>query len=267
MAATDQNRKETNESMHWADQAARDIIERVENNPILKKNVKEHGYIVYDEKTPSGNIHIGSGRGWVIHDAIAKSLRDKGVKGRFILSSDDIDPFDRVTAGLPKEFDKYLGVPLRDIPSPVKGYESYAECYFMQCVEKFEEFGIEAEIESTGELYDTGKFNPYIKIVLNSLDKIKAAYESLSSKAYDKFPFNPICGKCGKIGTTKVISWDAEREVVKYKCEPAMVEWAKGCGHEGEISPYDGNGKFPWKVEWAAKWPVKKVVYEVAGKD
>ena len=33
------------------------------------------------------------------------------------------------------------------------------------------------------------------------------------------------------------------------------------------ISPYNGNGKFPWKVEWAAKWPTKGVIAETAGKD
>ncbi len=46
-----------------------------------------------------------------------------------------------------------------------------------------------------------------------------------------------------------------------------MVSWAKGCGHEGEVSPYSGGGKLPWKVEWAAKWPTVGVVCELAGKD
>ena len=44
---------------HWADIMALEVKERVENDPILKKVVKENGYIVYDEKTPSGKIHIG----------------------------------------------------------------------------------------------------------------------------------------------------------------------------------------------------------------
>ncbi len=262
-----EKRDEEDTSMFWADQIAREVIERVENTPLLKKQVKQHGYIVYDEKTPSGKIHIGSGRGWVIHDAIAKALRDQGVKARFILSSDDIDPFDRMNSDLPPEFEKYLGAPFRDIPSPVKGYENFGQYYFLQCVEKFEEFGIQAEIESTGDAYDSGLFNDTIRIALNNIPKIKAIYEETNKKEYDKFPFNPICEKCGKIGTTKAYAWDPEKELVKYRCEPTFVTWATGCGHEGEISPFDGNGKFPWKVEWAAKWPTKHVIYEVAGKD
>jgi len=58
-----------------------------------------------------------------------------------------------------------------------------------------------------------------------------------------------------------------KKELIKYRCEPDFVEWAQGCGHEGERSPYNGGGKFPWKVEWAAKWPVIGPIYETAGKD
>ncbi|MDP7282428.1 MAG: lysine--tRNA ligase [Candidatus Undinarchaeales archaeon] len=69
------------------------------------------------------------------------------------------------------------------------------------------------------------------------------------------------------MGTTEAYEWDAEREVVKYRCRKDLVKWAEGCGYEGERSPYSGGGKFPWKVEWAAKWPSIGVVYEIAGKD
>jgi len=254
------------ESLHWADQIAREVKERVENDDILKKVVK-NGYIVYDEKTPSGKIHIGSGRGWIIHDAIAKAMRGIGLRARFVLSSDDLDPFDKMNADLPEEYEKYLGLPFRNIPSPVEGYKSFADYYFSECVEKFEEYGIEADIESTGDRYINGDFNKAIKKILDNADKVNAIYERFYGSHPDKLPFNPICEKCGKIGTTKAYEWDKEREVLKYKCEETLVEWARGCGHEGEISPYNGNGKFPWKVEWAAKWPTVGAIVEFAGKD
>src|SRR3989338_1172380 len=255
------------ESLHWADQIAREVKERAEEDEILKDVVNKKGYIVYDEKTPSGKIHIGAGRGWVIHDTIAKSMRALGLKAKFILSSDDIDPFDKMNAGLPKSYEKYLGMPFRDIPSPVKGHKSFADYYFTECTEKFEEFGIDAELEKTGERYDKGDFNRTIKIALDNADKINAIYERLYGKSPDKLPFNPICEKCGKIGTTQAYEWDSEREVLKYRCSKELVKWAEGCGHEGELSPYNGNGEFPWKIEWAAKWPTVGVVCELAGKD
>lgn len=255
------------EIKHWADQIAEEVMQRVDKDPMLQKVVKKNGYIVYDEKTPSGVIHIGSGRGWVIHDAIAKAMRDAGLKAKFILSSDDIDPYDKPNKELPKEFDKYLGMPFRNIPSPVSGYKSFADYYFMQCVEKFGEFGIDAEIESTGERYENGSFNPAIKTILDNHHKVKAVFERIYSQPYDKLPFNVICEKCGKIATTRAIEWDSKKEILHYRCEENFVKWAKGCNHEGWIRPYDGNGKFPWKVEWAAKWPTVGVVCEYGGKD
>jgi lysyl-tRNA synthetase class 1 len=259
------------ESLFWADQWAHRIIKRVESDDDLKKVVKKNGYICMDEKTPSGHIHIGSGRGWVITDAIAKALRDQGVKGRFILGNDDIDPFDKFPNYLKKEkYEKYLGMPFRDIPSPEKGYKSYADYYFKECTEKFDKFGIEAELQSTGENYDKGLFNDTIKIALDNTKQIQDIYRQISgedSAGVKKLPFNPICEKCGKIGTTEAYEWDAEKEVIKYRCRKDLVKWAQGCGYEGERSPYNGGGKFPWKVEWAAKWPSIGVVYETAGKD
>ena len=256
-------------SMFWADNIALDVKKRASEDKSLGAIVKKQGYLVYDEKTPSGKIHVGSGRGWIIHDAIAKAMRDNGMKGYFVLSSDDMDPLDKPTKNIPKGSDKYMGVPFRNIPSPVNGYESYADYFFSQCTEKFEEFGIEAKLESTGEQYDKGVFNGAIKTALNKADIIAQIYKEIYGKQVDmnKLPFNPICEKCGKIGTTIAYEWDAEKEIIKYRCSPNLVTWARGCGHEGEMSPLNGNGKLPWKVEWAAKWVSKGVLCELAGKD
>ncbi|MBW3017734.1 lysine--tRNA ligase, partial [Candidatus Woesearchaeota archaeon] len=257
-------------ALHWADAIAEEVIERVEKNPQLKKIVEKNGYFVYDEKTPSGRIHIGSGRGWIIHDIIAKALRDKGVNARFVLSNDDIDPFDKMNKDLPKEYEKYLGMPFMNMPSPDPKYKTFAEKYFMECIDKFEEFGIVCDTESTGQEYIKGTFNDTIKIALDNAEQIKDIYKDLYGSetiGASRFPFNPICEKCGKIGTTNVTKWLPEEGMVEYECLPDFVDWARGCGHKGKRSPFNGGGKFPWKVEWAAKWPSKGVIIELAGKD
>jgi len=263
-------KKRKRQWVYWTDKIADEVRKKVDKEPILKKIVKKKGYIVYDEKTASGKIHVGAARGWIIHDMIAKTMRGHGMKARFILSSDNMDPLDTVPVYLKQEkFKKFLGVPLRDMPSPEKGYDNYADYFFSQCVEKFEDFGIEAEIELTGDRYDKGDFNKAIRIVLDNADKIKQIYQRIYGQtgAMDKLPFCPICEKCGKIGTTLVYEWDSDNGIVKYVCEPSMVDWAQGCGHRDEVSPFNGKGKMPWKVEWAAKWPTIGVVCETAGKD
>lgn len=52
-----------------------------------------------------------------------------------------------------------------------------------------------------------------------------------------------------------------------FTCKEDATDWVKGCGHQGWISPFDGNGKLPWKVEWVAKWDLVGVTMEMAGKD
>lgn len=255
---------------YWTDRVAKEIKQRVSTNPILKKVVKKNGYIVNDAKTPSGKIHIGSARGWIIHDIITKSMRENGMKAKFILGNDNMDPFDSMPANLDKtKFEKFLGVPLINVPSPEPGYDNFADYYFNQATEKFDKFNIEAEIYKTSKIYFDGKFNDAIRTVLDSANKIQEIYKKIYGKSIgaERLPFTPICEKCGKIGTTAAYKWDSERKVVIYRCEPKLVEWAVGCGHEGEISPFDGNGKMPYKVEWAAKWFVLGVVAETAGKD
>lgn len=257
----------TDEKMFWADHIAHELKKRIEEDQRLKDIYKKQGLLIYDEKTPSGKIHIGSGRGWVIHDVVAKACRKIGLNAKFVLASDDMDPYDKPNKELPESFNKYLGVPFRNIPSPVEGYKSFAEYYFLDSVEKFPEIGIECEFESTGENYESGVFNEAIKIVLDNSSKVKDIFERMYKKPYNKIPFNVICEKCGKIATTQAYEWDTKKELLRYKCEESLVAWAKGCGHEAWILPYNGNGKLPWKVEWPAKWFSRKVICEFGGKD
>ena len=128
--------------------------------------------------------------------------------------------------------------------------------------------GFEAKYISSWDLYHEGKFDEVIKLALDNSEKIQDIYQKVSGSAKKEagwLPFQVICEKCGKLGTTKVYDWDGEK--VSYRCEPNLVTWAKGCGHEGKISPFGGNGKLPWKVDWAAHWKVIGVTIEGAGKD
>ena len=46
------------EWVYWTDRVAEDVKKRVAASAKLKNIVKERGYIVYDEKTPSGPMTI-----------------------------------------------------------------------------------------------------------------------------------------------------------------------------------------------------------------
>jgi lysyl-tRNA synthetase, class I len=80
------------------------------------------------------------------------------------------------------------------------------------------------------------------------------------------FPWFPICENCGKIYTTKVESYDGDNATVTYSCTGEFRD-VKGCGHHGTQSALGGRGKFFWKADWALRWYVFGVNFEMHGKD
>lgn len=247
--------------MFWADTIAQELKQR--NLPLEW---------VDDMKTPSGKVHMGALRGVVIHDLVFKSLQNAGVKTKYTYIFDDHDPMDGLPIYLSKEkFEKYLGFPLYKIPSPVKGYESYAQYYAQDFIKTFNAIGCYPEILWSTKLYGSGKMNDVIKECLDKADIIRGIYEELYKKPLPKdwYPFQVYCPNCGKVSTTKVTAWDGKE--VAFCCDVDRLDWTKGCGICGKVSPFsqDGKiaGKLPWKVEWAAKWKVIGVTVEGAGKD
>ena len=232
--------------MFWADKIATQIIESEKFTP----------YWVDDMFTPSGFAHIGSLRGPLVHDVIYRALVDAGVKATFTYVFNDFDPIDGLPPDLMKQSGRYLGIPLRTAPSPVPGFESFADYFTKDFQKVLTALGMRAKFLSSWDMYHEGKFNTAIAEALDHAEEILNIYQRVSgSKKREKgwLPLQVICEKCGKLGTTRVHHWDGKS--VTYTCEPAMVTWAAGCG------------KLPWKVDWAAHWKVMGVTIEGAGKD
>lgn len=227
---------------------------------------------VDDMKTPSGRIHVGALRGVVIHDLVFKALKESGVNTKYTYIFDNHDPMDSLPVYLPSaKFEKYLGMPLFKVPSPVEGFSDYAQYYAKEFIGVFNKIGCYPEVLWATDLYKSGKMNPLIKACLDKASEIRRIYEELYKKKIVKnwYPFQPYCSSCGKVSTTKVYNWDGDK--VSFTCEVNAVSWTKGCGFKGEMSPFSNEGeiagKLPWKVEWAAKWKVLGVTVEGAGED
>ena len=239
--------------MFWADKIA--------------KNAQENE-VVNDSKTPSGRVHVGSLRGVIIHDVIYRALKRAGKPAQFFYGVDDYDALDTVPHYLDaKKFSPYLGYPLCNVPSPDDKASDYAKYFMGEFLEVFDYLGVKPQIYYLRDLYRQGKLNRYIDIFLKNAHLIREVYRdvSKSERAKNWYPFQVICEKCGKIATTVVTEYSGTE--IFYTCKPDATDWVKGCGHEGWISPFDGNGKLPWKVEWVAKWDLLGVTIEMAGKD
>lgn len=246
------------ENMHWADEIAKKIIDSGKYKP----------YWVDDMKTPSGYAHIGSMMGPVIHSCIYRALKVNGHDAKLTYIFNDFDPADEFPSILKEVLEGHQGKALKMAPSPDPNFGNLADMLAVDLKKSIEYLGFEAEYLSSWDMYHEGRFNEVIRIALDNSEKIQEIYRKVSGskkKEAGWLPFQVICEKCGKLGTTKVFAWDGEQ--VSYKCEPKLVTWATGCGHKGKTSPFDGSGKLPWKVDWAAHWKVLDITVEGAGKD
>lgn len=239
--------------MFWADKIASDA---------------QGNQVVNDSKTPSGRVHVGSLRGVVIHDVIHQALKHAGKPPKFLYGVDDYDALDTVPHYLDQEaFSPYLGFPLCNVPSPDHRASDYAKYFMGEFLEVFEYLGVRPEVYYLRDLYRSGRLNSYIDTFLKNAHLVREAYLEVSKarRSDNWYPFQITCENCGKIATTVVSDYNGSE--VFYTCKPDTTDWVQGCGYSGWISPFDGNGKLPWKVEWVAKWDLLGITIELAGKD
>ena len=249
--------------MFWADKIADEVLRRY-------RHVVDAGtpLVVRDEKTASGKVHVGSLRSASLHAIVADVLRSRGIAVDFQFEINDFDPMDGIPSHLDEAvYKKYMGVPLCNIPSPEPGFANFAELYGQEYVSVLETIGFGATVYRASELYRGGHMNEVIRKALERRDKVIEIYERVSGSKRDKdwYPLNVICEKCGNLSATRVTDFDGK--TVGYTCSSDTIQWAEGCGHQGRISPFDGNAKLPWKLDWAAKFVVKGVHFEGGGKD
>lgn len=221
---------------------------------------------VNDGWTPSGIVHMGGLKGPVIHDVLARVLKEQGKEVTNNLSFDDFDPIDGLPQSLMASHKDFMGVPIFLAPSP-DGKGSFGDFYGRKMREMLKALGIDVTVYLASENYKKGLYNDGIKMMLDSVKKVRKVYEEMYKKPVrdDWYPLQVICAKCGKLGTTKVTDWDGKE--VTFTCLPDLVTWAEGCGQSGKMSPFDGNAKMPWKPEWAIKWYTFQVSIEWSGKD
>lgn len=258
------------DDIFWADQLAKQIISKDKFHYIDKKIKKFDEYTVKTSASLSGVLHIGRLSDTIRSESVVIALKNAGAKTRFIWVAENMDPLRKVPKNVPSDFEKYIGVPVTDIPDPDKCHGSYAEHHAEEYFKVIDTFVVtKLEKFSMREEYKKGKFNPYIKKILEKIDEVREIQNKYRSNPLKKnwLPWTPICDNCGKIVTPHVTNF--ENGVVTYICRDYEFETttANGCGFKGENDPLKGNGKLLWKSEWAAQWTRWEVVSEGAGKE
>lgn len=246
--------------MFWADRIAEEI--RKTRTP---RNGKS--FLIRDEKTLSGRVHVGSMRGVAIHGLMAEVLRERGAKAAFRFELNDNDPFDGIPGYLDREmFIEHVGKPLYAVPSPVPGFKNYAEYFGDEFVKVHKAAGFTPEYYRLTELYQSGKMDVLMRTALERARDIRRILKETSGSEKEEswLPVSVICENCGKLMTTRAFDFDGE--TVGYVCDKNPDE-ARSCGNTGRVAPWSGKAKLFWKVEYAAKWAVHNVDIEGEGKD
>ncbi len=142
--------------MDWADE--------------LAQRVRDAGpQVVNDSKTPSGTVHVGSLRGPVILDAIARALRANGIETTLLYGIDDLDPMDAQALLTPDAVAHEMGRPLAHVPDQAgDGHASYARHHAGIFIETFAGLGIHPDrYYWMSDIYPTGALDPFIRTALD----------------------------------------------------------------------------------------------------
>src|SRR3989344_4696070 len=246
--------------MLWADRIASEI--RDTRTPRDGKT-----FLIRDEKTISGRVHVGSMRGVAIHGLMAEVLAEQGIANEFHFEIGDFDPFDSIPGYLDAQiYREHLGKPLYAVPSPEAGFKNYAEYFGDEFIQVHKKAGFRPEYCRATEFYRSGKMDALIKTALERASDVRRILKEVSGSVKEE-SWQPISGGCeagGEIMTTRAHDYDGE--TVGYACDRNPDE-AKSCGHTGRVAPWKGAAKLFWKVDWAAKWIAQGVDIEGGGKD
>jgi lysyl-tRNA synthetase class 1 len=250
--------------MFWADRVASEIEEK--RAPSARASGRP--LVIRDEKTLSGRVHIGSMRGVAIHGLVSEVLSERGVSNVYKYELNDFDPFDSIPGYLDEaKYTEHLGKPLFTVPSPDPAFPNYAEFFGAEFTNVHKKAGFFPEYYRTyADLYKAGKMNAFIKTALERAADVRRILKEVSGSVKDEtwLPISVVCEKCGKMMTTRASDFDGE--TVAYVCDKGP-DGCVPCGNQGRISPFGGNAKLFWKVDWAAKWVAVGVDVEGAGKD
>lgn len=246
--------------MHWSERIADRIIE---------KNPNKECYVCASGVSPSGSVHVGNFREIAIPYFVAKALRLKGKKVKFIFSWDDFDRLRKVPVNVAKivdGYEKYIGCPYTLIPNPFNdGAESYGRHFEMEFEASLKELGIDVEYIYQSKEYLSGR---YADKVAYSLERRKEIYDILmsfkSQEANDEereqyYPVSVYCSGCNK-DLTKVTSYDPATHNLTYVC--------KDCGKEETVNVLEYfKIKLAWKIDWPMRWKEEGVDFEAGGID
>ena len=211
---------------------------------------------------PSGLPHIGTfgevARTTMIVNAINQII---DIPTEIITFSDDMDGLRKIPDNIPNKeiLEKHLHKPLTSVPDPFKKFKSFGEHNNEMLKSFLNKFKFDYVFKSSTDIYKKGQFNNALLLVLEKYEEIIEIILPTLGKERQKTysPFLPICPESGKV---------LEVPVVEIKKKEGKIIYQHG-DKKIETEIINGKCKLQWKVDWAMRWFVFDVDYEMYGKD
>ncbi|WP_151084191.1 lysine--tRNA ligase [Nocardioides cynanchi] len=280
----------TKDPVDWVTRAADDAVRHHEKTGAMGPVTCSSGI------SPSGRVHLGNLREFLMPHFVADELRRRGVAVRHLHVWDDYDRFRKVPHGVDPAFAEHIGRPLVDVPDPWSCHDSWSTHFKEPVIETFAALGAEVETISQAERYRSGIYRDEVLRAVRHRAEIDAVLEKYRTRkppssdepdalddhaaqeaealaesvANDEeeaapgtgvgyFPFRPYCHDCGR-DTTTVTSYDDETSDLAYVCSV--------CDYHGTTNlATQDEGKLVWKVDWPMRWAFEHVDFEPAGMD
>jgi len=242
----------------WPFEEAKKLVERYKAAPPKK------GYVLFETGYgPSGLPHIGT-FGEVVRCTMVRQAfqRLSDIPTRLFAFSDDMDGLRKVPTNVPNQemLQKFIGMPLTKVPDPFGTHESFGHHNNAMLRGFLDGFGFDYEFKSSTELYHAGAFDQGLLDVLKHYQAIMdVMLPSLrEERAASYSPFLPVCQKTGRVLQVPVLETNAAAGTIVYQDED---------GSKVETPVTGGRCKLQWKPDWAMRWHVLGVDYEMSGKD
>jgi lysyl-tRNA synthetase, class I len=251
----------------WLDKVAYELIAREKRlNRSLSTIRVESGL------GASGIPHLGSLGDAVRAYGIAVALKNMGYDAQLLAYSDDMDGFRKVPSGLSKDLASYLAKPVSSIPDPFGScHSSYGAHMTGLLLDSLDRLGIKYTHISGHSTYKRGLLVNQIDLILKNHERIgKSIAKIVGQEKYVRsLPYFPICDKCGRLYVATPREYFSDKHMIEYECEGTRIGdvHIEGCSYHGETYLEEGNGKLPWKVEFAARWQAFDIRFEAYGKD
>jgi lysyl-tRNA synthetase class 1 len=247
--------------------------------------------------SPSGPVHLGNLREFLMPHFVADELRRRGVPVRHLHVWDDYDRFRRVPADVDPSYAEHIGRPYSAIPDPWQCHATWSDHFKEPVVTALHALGVDMEEISQSERYRSGVYREEIlravrhrheidavlaqhrtrkagpRVASDESDHAAQEAEAMTdSVALDDdgdagagtpdvgyFPFKPYCRDCGR-DTTTVTAYDDETTELAYTC-------SYGDYHGTTNLTTQDEGKLVWKADWPMRWAFEHVDFEPAGMD